>query len=88
MSGFLAKRLNKSPYVGMANLILGRGVVPELLQNNVTSKNILKAIDPLLKHTNERRKMLDGFNEVRRALGLPGVYERAADAIIKRTIYG
>ena len=88
MSGFLAKRLNKSPYVGMANLILGRGVVPELLQNNVTSKNILKAIDPLLKHTNERRKMLDGFNEVRRALGLPGVYERAADAIIKRTIHG
>ena len=88
VSGFLAKRLNKSPFVSMANLILGREVVPELLQNNVTSKNILKAIDPLLKHTNKRRKMLDAFNEVRRGLGLPGVYERAANAIMKRTIHG
>lgn len=88
MSGFLAKRLNKSPFVSMANLISGREVVPELLQNKVTPQNILNAIDPLLKNTNERREMLEGFSEIRRALGLPGVYERAADTILKRTIHG
>jgi hypothetical protein len=30
--------------------------------------------------------MLDGYSEVRRSLGLPGVYNRAAEAILKRTI--
>lgn len=88
ISGFLAKRLNKSPFVSMANLISGRRVVPELLQNDVTPQNILKAVQPLLQNTNERREMLDGFSDVRRALGLPGVYERAADTILKRTIHG
>ncbi len=88
ISGFLVKRLNKSPYISMANLISGRKIVPELIQKEAAPQKIFKAIEPLLKNTNERREMLDGFNGVRRALGLPGVYERAAEIILKRTIHG
>ena len=88
VSGFLAKRLSKTQYVSMANLISGREIVPELLQNEVKPQNIAKEIKPLINSTNDRRAMLDGFSEVRRTLGLPGVYDRAAGAILKRTTYG
>ena len=88
VSGFLAKRLSKTQYVSMANLISGREIVPELLQNEVRPQNIAKEIKPLINSTNDRRAMLDGFSEVRRTLGLPGVYDRAAGAILKRTTYG
>ncbi len=88
LSGLIAKKLNKSPYAAMVNLIAGRKIVPEFLQNTVTSKNLTSALKPLLEHSHERRSMLDGFNEVRRSLGLPGVYDRAADFIIKRTNHG
>ena len=72
----------------MANLISGREIVPELLQNEVRPQNIAKEIKPLINSTNDRRAMLDGFSEVRRTLGLPGVYDRAAGAILNRTTYG
>ena len=46
--------------------------------------NIIKAIDPLLSDTPERKKMLQDFEQIRRSLGMPGVYDRAAKFIIVR----
>ena len=54
------------------------------LQNEVNTTNIIKAIAPLLSDTPERKKMLKDFEQIRRSLGLPGVYERAAKSIIVR----
>ncbi|MEA1882718.1 MAG: lipid-A-disaccharide synthase [Candidatus Marinimicrobia bacterium] len=88
ISGLIAKKLNKSPYAAMVNLIAGREIVPEFLHNDATPNNLSKALFPLFEQSSERRIMLDGFDEVRRSLGLPGVYDRAADLILKRTING
>ncbi|MDP6725959.1 MAG: lipid-A-disaccharide synthase [Candidatus Marinimicrobia bacterium] len=88
VSGIIAKKLNKSPYAAMVNLIAGREIVPEFLQKDVTSNNLSSALMPLFKQSSERQKMLKGFDEVRRSLGLPGVYDRAAELILKRTING
>ena len=54
----------------------------------MTVNKLVGAIKPLLKNSQKRRTMLKGFDEVRRSLGLPGVYDRAADLILKRTING
>ena len=86
-SSVLANYLNNAPYISMANLVADKKIIPELIQNDVTKKQIIKAIRPLLQTTLERRKMLEGFNGVRRNLGLPGAYKRAAEAIIKRTAH-
>ena len=86
ISGFIANQLNNSPFISMANLVAGKKVVPELIQNDVNKKQIVRAVQPLLSNSNERKKMLEDFNGVRRTLGLPGAYTRAAEAIIKRTI--
>ena len=87
LSGVLAKHFNKAPYISMANLIADKKIVPELVQGEVTRKHIIKTLQPLLKASSERSNMLEGYNNVRRTLGLPGAYKRAAEAIIKRTVH-
>lgn len=88
LSGKIAKKINRSPFISMTNLIAGRKIVPEFLQQEANAKNLSMALKPLLKYKNERQKMRDGFEEVRQLLGLPGAYGRAANLILKRTIYG
>lgn len=88
VSGTIARHLNRSPYICMANLIAGKKIVPELLQGQVTAERIYREIFPLMGHTKERSETLEGFSLVRRALGLPGVYDRAAEAVLKRTVHG
>lgn len=85
LSGYIAKKLNKAPYISMVNLIAKTAIVPELIQGKVSIKNIMKEIEPLLYNRIVRKKMLEGYTGVRKSLGLPGVYERAAQVIIKRT---
>ena len=63
----------------MVNLIANRKIVTEFVQSGVKVKNIVSEITPLLSNTKQRKDMLLGFDEVRRSLGLPGVYKRAAE---------
>jgi len=81
---FLAKNLSHAPFAAMTNLIAERQIVPEFLQQDMTPAHLANAITPLLKQTPQRKAMLLGYEEVRRTLGLPGVYERGAEAIINR----
>ena len=86
-SGALAKHLNKAPYIAMANIIADKKIVPELIQGGLTQNQIIKHLSPLLKPSINRRNMLEEYNNIRRTLGLPGAYKRAAEAIIKRTVH-
>tara|TARA_Y100001970_G_scaffold269800_1_gene362862 strand:- start:380 stop:1507 length:1128 start_codon:yes stop_codon:yes gene_type:complete len=88
ISAFIAKRVNKAPFVSMVNLIVNRKIVTEFLQNEVSVDNIVEEVTPLLSNTNKRKNMLLGFDEMRRSLGLPGVYKRAAESIMKKTSFG
>lgn len=78
---WLARRLVKTPYVAMSNLIAGKLVVPELLQNDLTAENLVFQLQPLLSQSDERTRMLTDYAEIRRALGEPGAYRRAAHLI-------
>ena len=88
ISGLILKQLNKTPFISMVNLIANRKVVTEFVQSGVKVKNIVSEITPLLSNTKQRKDMLLGFDEVRRSLGLPGVYKRAAESIMKKTNSG
>ncbi|MBC8344803.1 MAG: lipid-A-disaccharide synthase [Candidatus Marinimicrobia bacterium] len=88
ISGIIANKLNKSPFAAMVNLIAGREVVREFLQKDATEKNLANALNILLEPSKERRGVLSGYDEVRRSLGIPGVYDRAAEMILKRTCHG
>lgn len=66
---------------GLTNLIAGREVIPELLQNNCTPANIVQKLLPLLHDSAERREMLAGYAEVRAKLGDSDAAAQAADEI-------
>jgi lipid-A-disaccharide synthase len=54
--------------IAMVNLIAGRRIVPELLQQNFTAENAAAALRPLLADTPQRTQMIADLAEVRRAL--------------------
>ena len=84
LTWIFAKRMAMVQYASMVNLIANEIIVPEFIQSDVTSENLMNAVIPLLNKTSERKKMLLGYEKVRRTLGMPGVYDRAAEAIIAR----
>jgi lipid-A-disaccharide synthase len=78
----LAKKLVKVPFVSIANLVAGRCVVPELLQEFSEPKSLSEAVIPLLSESQERRKMADDLRIVAQSLGGPGASSRVLDIIL------
>jgi len=84
LTWFLAKRMSNVKFACIVNLIADKMIVPEYIQNDMTVNNLSNAITPLLNDTSSRKNILLGYNQIRRTLGIPGVYDRGAKEIIKR----
>ena len=78
-SAFVLKRMVRSPFIAMVNLIAGRRVVPELIQDQFTSAAVELEVRKLLESPKARDEMKAGLAEVRTKLGPGGAIERAAD---------
>jgi lipid-A-disaccharide synthase len=74
----LGRRLVKVPFYGMVNLIAGRQVVPELIQDNFNAKNVVNELQALLEDGPRRRQMIADLADVRAKLRA-GYEGRAAD---------
>ena len=68
MTWELGRRLVKLPHYGMVNLIAGRRVVPELIQDAFTPERVEAELRPLLAEGPRRRQMIDDLAEVRAKL--------------------
>jgi lipid-A-disaccharide synthase len=83
----LGRRLLKVPFVAMPNLIAEKAIVPELLQQDFTSKKVVASLRPLLEEGSARAKMLSDLEAVQQKLkqqmGAGTAADRAADAIMK-----
>jgi len=83
----LAKPLVKTRLFAMVNVIAGRAVVPELIQNDFTPQRLASEAESLLSGSPTENprvvEMLTGLEEVRSLLGPPGAVERAADEIAR-----
>src|ERR1700719_691441 len=78
-SAFVLRRMVRSPFIAMVNLIAGRRVVPELIQDQFTSAALEEEVRKLLESPAAREGMKAGLAEVRAKLGPSGAIERAAD---------
>ena len=88
ISWCIVKLLVQIKYSSIVNLIENKKIVPELIQSKMTPKNIIKKIVPLLDpNTNKRKNMIVSLEKIKTKLGLPGVYDRAASEIIKKTLF-
>jgi lipid-A-disaccharide synthase len=82
----LGRPLVRVPFFAMPNLIAGREVIPELVQDNCTAAFIAARINEILPDGPARQAMLEGLNEVRAKLAAPAgsatASDRAAEAVL------
>ena len=74
----IARRVVKVPFVAMVNLIAGKLVVPELIQNSFTAANIVRQIEPLLPDGPPRESMMKELGRIRGLLA-PGSADQGDD---------
>jgi lipid-A-disaccharide synthase len=82
LTALLAKPLVRTPFFSMVNLIAGKRLVPELIQNDFTPDRVSNEVLRLLREPSARDAQRAGLAQVRARLGSPGAVERAADAIV------
>lgn len=75
----IARRLVKIPHIGLVNVVAGRAVAPEFVQDALEPTRVADVLEPLLDRASpERARMLEGLAEVRSRLGDAGAAERVA----------
>jgi lipid-A-disaccharide synthase len=67
----------------MANLVAGRKVVPELIQDDFTPAAVADQTIALIRDAGRREKIREDLRSVKAALGAPGASARAARIVIE-----
>ncbi len=75
---FLAKRLVRVPHIGLINMIAGKRIVPELVQDEVTPTRITRETLRFMQDSNRARRTSMELKEAVSRLGGPGASARAA----------
>ena len=81
ISYHIAKRLVKVDYISLVNLVMGKEVIKELIQYDMTLENITKELKLILNNDVYRNTMLQSFTLLREKLGGKGASERTAKII-------
>lgn len=84
LTAFILEHIMKIQFVNLSNIMLGREIVPELLQQRCLSGNIANYVLELLRHEDLYNRQLEGFSKVEEILksGAQTPSENAADIVI------
>lgn len=77
----LMNRMRYQPWVGQPNILAGRFVVPEFLQDDATPDNLAQALGNILADTPVRARLADVFTSIHTQLR-QGTAEKAAAAVL------
>lgn len=77
----IARMFVHVPNIGLVNLVAGRTVVPERIQNEASPARVADAMEPILRSSDLRREIRSKLAEVRGKLGPAGASRRAAESI-------
>jgi len=78
----IAKAIIKVSYISLVNILSGREVVKEFIQNDATVKNLAGEVMSYFQSPDKMKKMRAELLKIRQSLGEPGVAKRAAQLII------
>ena len=79
----IARRLVKLDRIALINIVGGNKIVPELIQNDASPENIIKAAGQFLKNNELAVKTINELNETTDTLGGAGTSSLAANAILE-----
>jgi lipid-A-disaccharide synthase len=79
----VARHMVHTPYFAMPNLIQGREMVPELIQNALTPETLARQVSRLLDEPEQRAAMRTALAEMRAKLGPGGAIDRASERIVQ-----
>jgi lipid-A-disaccharide synthase len=79
----LARLLVRVDHVALPNLVLGRRVLPELIQSECTPERIAASVEAWLDHPEEAEAVRQALRDLPERLGGGGAFERAAQAVLE-----
>ncbi len=80
-SYWIGRALIQVDHIGLANVVAGKEIVPELIQNEVNPQRIAEEALRILRDPILCRKMTEAMAGVRQSLGEPGAAQRAAGIV-------
>ena len=78
----LARWLIRVKWIGLVNLVAGRSIVPEVIQDEATPDRLCKEVGRLLTDPQAYNGMKQDLQNVRQLLGEPGASRRAAQVVL------
>jgi lipid-A-disaccharide synthase len=78
----MARQLIKLPYIGLINILAGRELVPEFIQNDANAYEVASWLGDHLDDGARREKLSEELLEAASRLGETGVHGRAAREIV------
>ena len=81
-SYLIARWLIKVKFISLVNLVMEKEVVKELIQSNLTEKNLVDELNRLLSDSNCQRQILEDYEDLKDLLGNAGASEKAALVIV------
>ncbi len=81
-SYWVGKAMVRVDHIGLANLVAGERIAPELIQKDVNPQRISEEALRILKDSGFQQKMVESMQEVRQRLGHPGAAQRAARIVV------
>ena len=79
---WVARMWIRVKWIGLVNLVAGRTVVPELIQDEATVERLTKEACRLLNDRQAYDEMKNGLRQVRQSLGDPGASFRTAQVVL------
>ncbi|HEX6531038.1 MAG TPA: lipid-A-disaccharide synthase [Nitrospira sp.] len=79
---WVARMWIRVKWIGLVNLVAGRTVVPELIQDEATVERVTKEACRLLNDRQAYDEMKNGLRQVRQSLGDPGASFRTAQVVL------
>lgn len=83
---WLGKQLVKIPFIGLPNIIAGKAIVKELIQDEVSAENLADEIQRLLFDTAYRQEVLAELQRVKTLLGEGGGSKNMADLALQMLV--
>ena len=80
---WLARRLIRIDWIGLANIVAQRQIVPELIQQDATPARMAEEAARVLHDEAVAREVRAALAGVRQSLGQPGASRRAAEAVLR-----